>query len=542
MKRIHSATHPDVIMIYQEKDSVELAIQQILELNLSFKAYKFNRKKLHDIAKMKPKVLLLSSNDIKNTIRLYIDYLEEYGQNIAPHSAILLINNREMACAYLACENGLFDNYAIINPLNEPFRLKLVLLQELKIIESHKNDSLHQLIAEGDEELASCIEHGVALKKSFLHEIGQCEEKLLSATDKIIECDSAKEVLQNLIGVSLEEMNENITAGIQGIIEQLATLKANNQSIKQSIEKQQLPNQKTTVGVNTELLTSDDSNAAEQHKTSSYKILIAEPSDLFSRVIEEIFAETVFKYLLVNNGTEALKQLSTFNPDIVLLAYDLPQISGLEITRIIREEGNKIPVIAYTHRRDKEVIKQWIPLGLSDYLIKPSKKSAILKSVDKAVKNPIEIMNLQSNENGNTIQWIPAYSIGNKDIDDQHKMLFAMMNEFFQQEGKDAAIVLFQNLALYIDLHFEAEENLLRQINYPKTDEHIKIHRELSVKFKQIQVKLNNYDIDIQHKIAIFLYKWLAKHILKSDMEYKSYALSIEDPTFNKADGFDFVI
>jgi len=49
-----------------------------------------------------------------------------------------MISNREMSCAYLACENGLFDNYVIINPLNEPFRLKLVLFQELKVIESHR--------------------------------------------------------------------------------------------------------------------------------------------------------------------------------------------------------------------------------------------------------------------------------------------------------------------------------------------------------------------------------------------------------------------
>ncbi len=528
MKPVNLKNHPDVIMIYQDRDNVSLAIQQLMELELEFQAYKYNTKKLHDITEMKPKVLLLSSNSVKKTIELYIDYLEEYEQNIAPHSAILLINNRETSCAYLACENGLFDNYVIINPLNEPHRLKLVLLQELKIIESHKNESLAQLVAEGEDELASCIEHGVALKKSFLHEIGKCETGLLSAAEKVVNTDKAKAVIQDLIGLSLEEMNDNVSANIQEILDQLIALKINNQAIQKNVEQYHAPKQKNTNGINTELL----SSGLEKGETLSYKILIAEPSDLFSRVIEEIFSETVFKYLLVNDGQAALSQIAAFSPDVVLLAYDLPIINGLEITKTLRKEGNKVPVIAYTHHRDKAIIKRWIPLGLSGYLIKPSKKSLILKSVNKAIKSPIEIIHHHKNADKDDIQWIPEYSVGNAVLDEQHKMLFSMTNDFFNQDGKQAATIAFDNLSSYIDLHFEAEENLLRQINYPETNEHINSHNELREKFELLQHKLSDYDLDMHHKIAMFLYNWLAKHILKADMAYKSYALLIEETSF----------
>ena len=183
MSHLNLPNHPDVVMVYQDRESVEPAIQQIMELELEFKAYKYNPENLHDLITMKPRILLLSSNNVKNTIQLYIDYLEEYEQKIAPHSAILLINNRETFRAYLACENGLFDNYVIINPLNEPYRLKLVLLQELQIIENHKHVGLEKLISEGEDELASCIEHGVALKKSFIQQVEKCETDVLSATN-----------------------------------------------------------------------------------------------------------------------------------------------------------------------------------------------------------------------------------------------------------------------------------------------------------------------------------------------------------------------
>ena len=405
MKSFKLSNHPDVIMVYQDRDTVEPAIQQIMELELKFKAYQYNPKQMHAIAEIEPKVLLLSSNNVKNTIQFYIDYLEEYEQKIAPHSAVLLINNRETFRAYLACENGLFDNYVIINPLNEPYRLKLVLLQELHIVETHKNNSLELLISEGEDQLASCIEHGVALKRTFIQKVNQCEEKVISATGdalKNMEGIEAKTVLQNLIGLSFEEVNENISADIQNILEQLNVLKLNNQSIKQGVEKQNIPNKKTMVSVN------------------------------------------------------------------------------------------------------------------------------------NAVKNPVEELTHDKTSDKVQIQWNAEYSVGNKYMDDQHKELFVMINEFFQQDNKKGAISLFENLSSYIDLHFESEENLLRQINFAFTDKHIKEHDELRHNFNVLRKSLDNYSIDLQHKIGMFLYNWLAKHILKSDMEYKVYALSIEEESFSQ--------
>jgi hemerythrin-like metal-binding protein len=74
-------------------------------------------------------------------------------------------------------------------------------------------------------------------------------------------------------------------------------------------------------------------------------------------------------------------------------------------------------------------------------------------------------------------------------------------------------------------LHFHTEEELLKQIKYPRTIQHIEKHRVLTEKFCAMQERLDVYDEDIHHKIALFLYRWLAKHILKADMDYKKYAL-----------------
>jgi hemerythrin-like metal-binding protein len=526
-------SQPDVILVYQKHNSAKPVIEKIKDLKLKFTTYQLTQKSLHKISRQKPKVLLLSSNDVKQTIKYYISYLEQYRNKITPHSAILLINNRESYSAYLACENGLFDNYVIINPFNEPNRLKLVLLKELKIIENRQNDSLEILISESEDEFTTCIKQGVELKNTFMHEVNICESNLLSTVNKVIDNDEVKTVLENFIAINLKQMHGNISKTTQSIVDQLVTLKKNNQLIKKSIEVACAPKCKTVEGVNIESLISEDD--AGKTPSLSYKILIAEPSNLFASIIDEIFTNTVFKYLLVNDGQTALAQITAFDPDVILLAYDLPKLNGIEVTKALRKEGNKTPVIAYIDICDKKIIKHWLPLGLSNYIIKPSKKSILLRSITQAVKNPIEIIYHKSSGKED-IQWIPEYSVGNKEMDEQHKTLFLMINEFFHQESKQEVIKNFQRLIKYIDLHFEAEEYLLKQINYPNTANHIKKHNKLRTKFYLLQQNLQNYNIDSHQKISTFLYNWLTSHILKADMDYKTYALSIEETSFTQED------
>jgi hemerythrin-like metal-binding protein len=465
----------DVVMIYQDYDTVELAIQQIMELELKFKAYKYESNNIKKILELNPKVLLLSSNNLKRTIKLYIDYLEGYEKKIAPHSTILLINNRETFSAYSVCESDLFDDYVIINSAKEPYRLKLSLSKQLKIFKEQQNHILEELISNSEKQLTSCIEH-------------------------------------------CETINTNTSAKIQNILNEL---QLNNNLIKEDINYKRILKNKNTLNDITEQPT--EKNVI--NKEPVYKILIAEPSNLFGRVIEEMFLETNFEYVLVNDGEEALLYIEKFKPDVALIAYDLPTLNGIELTKNIRNKGNNLPIIAYTHSRDKNIINNWIPLGLNDYILKPSTKNIILNNVINAIKKPIEVIPHNNNSINSEIKWIEEFSVGNENMDNQHKVLFSIINDFFREEGEESSIKIFNNLRSYMESHFEAEEKLMKEINYNDIIEHTKQHDEIRKQFFILSKKLEKYNIDIYHKIAFFLYKWLSNHILRSDMEYKSYAL-----------------
>ena len=274
MKPVTSFHQPDVVLLFQEHEIVEPVIQQISPLKLQFKSYQFDPEKLHNITKMKAKVVLLSSNNIKHTIQFYIDYLEEYEKNIAPHSAILLVNNREATHAYLACENGLFDNYVIINPMHEPFRLSLIIQQELKLIANHQKSSLNKLVSAGEDELASCIEHGIALKNNFLFEAEKCSNDILSAIEEIIQNKHARQQIQHIIDNYLQNMNGNMIANIEGILDQLVKIKEKNKTVNEGIEQNSSEKLKSLVGINARTLNDQGTvnNGTLLKKNSGYKI------------------------------------------------------------------------------------------------------------------------------------------------------------------------------------------------------------------------------------------------------------------------------
>jgi DNA-binding response OmpR family regulator len=70
------------------------------------------------------------------------------------------------------------------------------------------------------------------------------------------------------------------------------------------------------------------------------------------------------------DGAEALRQFRTEKPDLILLDLMLPELSGIEITRIIRGESD-VPILMLT-ARDSELDKVvGLELGADDYVTKP---------------------------------------------------------------------------------------------------------------------------------------------------------------------------
>lgn len=109
-------------------------------------------------------------------------------------------------------------------------------------------------------------------------------------------------------------------------------------------------------------------------------------------------------------------------------------------------------------------------------------------------------------------------------LDSQHKELFSLVNEYLRNDDDfDALLNTFNSLFSCIRTHFKEEEKILIDNGYPYAEEHIQKHKKHTEKLILLRNKLTPENNDIQERIGIYLYEWLANHILKSDMHFKRY-------------------
>ena len=87
----------------------------------------------------------------------------------------------------------------------------------------------------------------------------------------------------------------------------------------------------------------------------------------YTFVLEKYFS----KVYTAENGREALDIYHEKSPDMLLLDVSMPFIDGLEVAKIVRKNNKEIPIIILSTHSDKEKLLDAIPLGLSQYLLKP---------------------------------------------------------------------------------------------------------------------------------------------------------------------------
>ena len=84
------------------------------------------------------------------------------------------------------------------------------------------------------------------------------------------------------------------------------------------------------------------------------------------------------------NGRIALQKIPQVNPDIITMDVEMPEMDGLEATRIIREELKiNTPIIAITANAVKEELESYIEKGMNDYITKPFEEKTLLSKIEQ---------------------------------------------------------------------------------------------------------------------------------------------------------------
>ena len=101
-----------------------------------------------------------------------------------------------------------------------------------------------------------------------------------------------------------------------------------------------------------------------------YKILAVDDEQRMVRFIQLNLEQDGFEVITAFNGKEALEQVRTQLPDLILLDIMMPDINGFEVLKKIREV-NTVPVIMLTAKGEEDDRIQGLELGADDYITKP---------------------------------------------------------------------------------------------------------------------------------------------------------------------------
>lgn len=112
-------------------------------------------------------------------------------------------------------------------------------------------------------------------------------------------------------------------------------------------------------------------------------ILIVEDNDLNMKLFNDLLQAHGYETLQTKDGREAVDIVREHRPDLVLMDIQLPEISGLEVTKMIKsdDELKSIPVIAVTAfamKGDEEKIREG---GCEGYIAKPISVPTFLETV-----------------------------------------------------------------------------------------------------------------------------------------------------------------
>lgn len=124
--------------------------------------------------------------------------------------------------------------------------------------------------------------------------------------------------------------------------------------------------------------------------TMQKTVLVVEDNELNMKLFNDLLEAHGYKVVQTRDGLSALEIARKHMPDLILMDIQLPEVSGIEVTKWLKEDPDlkRIPVIAVTAfamKGDEQKIREG---GCEAYISKPISVVGFLQTIDKFLKQP----------------------------------------------------------------------------------------------------------------------------------------------------------
>jgi DNA-binding response OmpR family regulator len=120
-------------------------------------------------------------------------------------------------------------------------------------------------------------------------------------------------------------------------------------------------------------------------------VLIVDDEPNIVQLVRITLEDSRVQVLEAADGTTALDRAAVFRPDLVLLDIDLPDVSGLEVCRRLKEDADlaKMKIVMLTAAAQREDIARGLAAGADEYLTKPFSPVRLLSLVEQLMPRTI---------------------------------------------------------------------------------------------------------------------------------------------------------
>jgi two-component system, chemotaxis family, chemotaxis protein CheY len=102
------------------------------------------------------------------------------------------------------------------------------------------------------------------------------------------------------------------------------------------------------------------------------KVMLVDDSKTMRNIQKGILSQLGYTELEeACDGLDALSKVGAFQPELLLVDWNMPNMDGLSFVKKFREQGNKAPIIMVTTEAEKARVVEAIKAGVNNYVVKP---------------------------------------------------------------------------------------------------------------------------------------------------------------------------
>jgi hemerythrin-like metal-binding protein/PAS domain S-box-containing protein len=296
----------------------------------------------------------------------------------------------------------------------------------------------------------------------------------------------------------------------------------------------------------TEYKSENKAESKEEHLSvfGNETILVVDDETQLRTLAQTILAAKGYRVLTASNGIEALAVLAENSIDLMFSDIIMPKMNGYVLVDQAQKLYPDLKILLASgfqgNQSDSNIVLE------EPIIAKPYENRFLLSRIrgclDKQNTKTIEGNNQNTVKTSQVkrIIWTDEMSIDDGgELDEDHKLMFTLLNrcqELLEEQGEHhAAQAIITEIVQYTQKHFDSEEILMDEINYPYAKNHRDVHRMIT---KQLGQKvLICSDKEILRWLLTDMGTWLVEHIIEMDKPLHKYILKHKQQVGNGLKG-----